>query len=523
MSMFSLSTTQADSPIAAGPRPFLEGAGVAPVVRGRRLPGSLVACLFAVAACSVVHGEEQQLLLIDPPCDATPRMTDPGADGIFDFYTHRLPELLSVRVVGWTPNDPQNDLFSGVFDVSGGFVRFDIRLLGLMNPPGNNDPLDFSPFAYGDNPVFGFIEFDMDQDNQTGGELDAPQFRYNGNIVRFGGVPHGSQFEYRIALDETAFDGNFDTQPLVDQSGEDFHIALLGDIFWASNITVVVGDADLTFEEGETWQIQAPWFHRAHGYEPFSVAKGGAVPGEYAPSSLLQFQHDLNDGNTTISLVFPLTNEAAGLMAGQPPQPMNQDPTDQASVLEALSDLVLSAQFLDAFPSGLPEEQIILRWQNKNPLSFLDSRDWQATALLGTSYEVSEAPGPFFLWTDVCPNVLAGDVNGDEWNDDLDEAAVGGYVAANDAADGVVDGSVTVPAFAAGFTVFDVNSDGVVDNADAEIADHGVFVPCIPAVSQWGVFVLALLLACLGTLLFQRGAYGQEACTRRAGSHWNVQ
>jgi len=441
--------------------------------------------------------------LIDPPCDAMPTLTDPGADGIYDVNAHRPPELLTVRSMAWTPDDPQIDLFSGGFDANGGFVRIDVRLRGLMNPPGSNDPLDFSPFVYGDNPVFGFIEFDMDRDSQTGGELDAPQFRYNSNIVRFGGVPSGSPFEHRIALDETAFDGIFDTEPFVDQSGEEFHIALLGEVFSPANITVVAGNADLIFEEGETWWIQAAWFHRAHGYEPFSVAKGGGVPGQYEPTSLLQFQHDPDNDVTTITLVFPLTNAAAGSIAGQPPEPLNHDPTDQASVLEALNDLVISALFLDTFPTGLPEEEIIIRWKDKNPLDSLDPSDWDATVLLGTSYDVSEAPGPFFLWTDAYPNVLTGDINGDNLLYDDDEQVID-YVEANDAADGVVDGSVTVPSFAAGFTVFDVNYDGVVDAVDIDIAQNGTVGACIPALSQWGVVVLILLITCAGTLVFQR-------------------
>ncbi|MFQ5461517.1 MAG: IPTL-CTERM sorting domain-containing protein [Phycisphaerae bacterium] len=480
------------------------GRAIPPVRWGLRNSRSLCAGLFALATCSVALGSGQQLVLIDPPCDARPTPTDPGADGLFNADLHRQPELLSIRTMAWSPDDPQDNPFIGSFDANGGFVRIDVRLLGLMNPPGSNDPLDFSPFAYGDNPVFGFLEFDMDRDNQTGGELDAPQFRYNSNIVRFGGVPSGSPFENRIALDETAFDGVFDTLPLVDQSGEEFHMALLGEVFSPSNITIIDGNADLIFEAGETWWIQAPWFHRAHGYEPFSVAKGGGVPGRYEPTSLLQFQHDLETDITSITLVFPLTNEAAGSLTGEPPEPLNHDPTDQASLLEAINDLVISALFLDMFPSGMPEEQIIIRWKNKDPLDSLDPSDWDVTALLGTSYDVPESPGPFFLWSDTYPNVMMGDMNGDELIGDLDENLVEAYVLANDAADGVVDGSVTVNGFASGFSVFDINYDGVVDGVDIDLAEYGTISACIPALSEWGMILLMLLLACAGTLIFRQ-------------------
>ncbi|UCE61800.1 MAG: hypothetical protein JSU63_08645, partial [Phycisphaerales bacterium] len=147
-------------------------------------------------------------------------------------------------------------------------------------------------FRYGDHPVYGFVEIDMDADVWTGGELFAPEYRYLGNVVRFGGNVLHPEFLDRVALDGSAFDDDFLTPPFVERHGEEFHLALIGGQFGAGDIVEVAGDDDGIFEEGETWNIRGPFFHRAHGYELFSFVEGGRYPGEYAPDADLQFRHD---------------------------------------------------------------------------------------------------------------------------------------------------------------------------------------------------------------------------------------
>ena len=426
----------------------------------------VVALLLGVGA-SMASAAELWITYTDAAGDVVARRTDPGADGPFDPESHRLVELLELTLSKWKPDDTQEDLFTGYCHASGKFLRLDIVVDGLINPPGPTRPWEFDPFTYGDNPIYGFVEVDVDADVETGGELDAPEYRYVGNIVRFGNKPFEPvALEDRIALDASAFDGDFLTPPYVDQSGEEFHLALLGSVFTPLDIVEVVGDADLLFEGGETWWIEAPWFHRAHGYEPFSLALGGAQPGEYSPACTLQFEHDPLLDVTTISLVFPLKNVGAGEMWGEPPEPPNGDPSDQFSVFEALKDLVDSAIFLDWYPTGLPEEDIITEWQNKEPEDYLLPSAWGISALLGTSYTVADQGGEYFVWTDAYPDGIRGDVNGDAEADEQDRQLIEQFIADEDANDGTVDGRAELAGFAFGFSVFDVNHGGVVDELD---------------------------------------------------------
>lgn len=402
----------------------------------------------------------------DAAADAVPRPTDPGANNPFDPEAHRLIDLQEIIMGNWAPEDPVVDLFKGEFTAAGEFLRLDVLVHGLVNPPGSPDPFSFDPFEYGEHPIYGFIEIDVDDNVWTGGEPYAPEYRYLGNVVRFGGNVLRPEFSDRVAPDGAAFDDDFLTPPFVERHGEEFHLALLGWQFGYGNIQEISGNGDGVFNAGETWNIRGRFFHRAHGFEEFSFVEGGRHPGEYAPESDLQFRHDVNDNITYVSLVFPLTNIGAGLMRGEPPEPSNQDPTDHASVLEALEDLQLSAFFLEIFPTGLPEEDIIIDWAERNPLDHLDSTAWSVTALLGTSYTQPDPAGVFYVWTDVYPNVVPGDVDGSGLWDGQDTQIVAQYIAQNDRFDGVVDGRVTILDFASDFSVYDVNHDGVVDHTD---------------------------------------------------------
>ncbi len=446
-----------------------------------------------VLAGTVSNAAQGQQVIVDLPCDALIRPTDPGADAPFDPNLHRLIELLETTLGKWKPVDAAVDPFAGSFLSQGRFLRLDLVLDGLVNPPGDARPGSFAPFAYGDHPVYGFVEIDMDLDRGTGGEVDAPEFRYLGNIARFGGLPDDSVFDGRLALDASAFDGNVATFPLVDRHGEEFHLSLLGDLFGSGDIIEIVGNGDLIFDADETWVIRAAWFHRAHAFEPFSFASGGGGPGEYAPMCDLRFAHDSLADQTHISLVFPLDNTGAAEMLGEMPEPNNSDPSDQASVREALADLRLSADFFFQFPSGDPQEVIIIDWYDKNPVDFLDPSDWRVTVLLGSSFTSPDPAGEFFVWTDAYPNAIRGDVNGENSvsSDDMQEAVQ--FISENDAADGMVDGAVDILAFATDFSVFDVNYDGRVDDddlfllvepgdsdgdGDADLADFAAFLAC---------------------------------------------
>lgn len=403
------------------------------------------------------------ILLGDPAYDVVARPTDLGAELWFDPQAHRLIELIAIELGRWTADDAQIDLFAGEFTAGGPFFRMDIIMDGLVNPPGPNELSNFDPFRFGAHPVYGFVEIDMDDDAESGGEIDAPEFRYLGNVARFGGLPGGDEFNDRPAENGGDFDGHFMTKPYVERHGEEFHLALLGGQFNAWDIVETAGDADLIFEADETWVISGDWFHRAHGFEPFSIASGGAVPGEYAPVSTVRFSHDSASDRTLLSLVFPLTNGGAAAQHGTSTEPMNHNPSDQASVNEGLRDLAISAEVIEMFPTGIPEETLILPWGDKSAGQFLDPTQWRVTALLGTCY--SEAGG-FFVWTDVYPNPIRGDVNRENGANGDDRQEIDYAISNHDGDDGIVDGRVVLADFADDFSIWDVNHNGVIDAID---------------------------------------------------------
>jgi len=424
---------------------------------------AVVVCLLLAGGAFAVP---PTIRMDDALGDVLVRRMDPGANLAFDTGLHRLIDLQSIALSVWAPDDPVGDLFSGTETTGGEFFRLQLKLKGLVNPPGSVDPFTFDPFRYGDSPVYGFVEIDMDNDVTTGGELESPQYRYLGNAVRFGGNVVRPEFADRVATKGSDFDGDFLTPPFVERSGEEFHFVLIGGHFGSNDIEEIEGDGDLLFESGETWNIRGPFFHRAHGYELFSFIEGGQHPGEYSPMCNLQFHHDVSEDATYVTLVFPLTNVGAGLKNNEPAQPLNQDPTDQTSVLEGLEDLQLSASFLDVLPTGLPEEQIISNWSGHDPMDYLDPTGWAVTVLLGSSYTDPDPSNVYFLWSDIYPNVVPGDVDGSGVRDAVDRQLIARNIGENDPLDGVSDGIVTIESFASDFSVFDVNHDGVVSAVD---------------------------------------------------------
>ncbi len=420
---------------------------------------------------------------VDPGYDAVAHPTDPGATASFDPVAHHPPDLIEIRLGSWEPDVPSVDLFIGAFvaDASDAdFFRLDLTLRGLINPPGDVRPASFQPFRYGPNPLYGFVEIDMDENVNTGGELIAPQYRYLGNVVRFGGRISDGPLVGREAIDTSAFDDDITTDPKVDRSGEEFHLAFLGGEFSTSQIERIAGDADAVFETGETWQITAPFFHRAHGFEDFSFVEGGLLPGEYMPDVTVQFHHDLPNDETIVSLVFALTQKGAGKQGNLPPEPWDFDPTNQVSIEEALSDLQVSAEFFEKFPTGDPNEAEIRAWANQDPLESLEPESWRVTALLGSSYSAPVPDGVFYVWSDIYPNVFLGDVSGDEETGDDDIAEIEQYLEDHDLDDGILDGIVVIEGFASDFSLFDVNQDGRVhgldllcDQADGDGDDDG--------------------------------------------------
>ena len=415
---------------------------------------------YSTRAGEETTSEPELLIAVDRAGDAVERRTDPTLQLLFEPEAHRLVDLLQVTVGSWQPDDARKDLFSGAYAEKAAFLRLDLIVSGLMNPPGTLGPSAFNPFRYGPHPIFGFIEIDMDDDASTGGELNAPQFRYLGNVARFGGLMLDDDLHDRVALDETAFDDNFSSPPYVERSGEEFHLALFGEQFSRSDIDRSVGDQDDLFEQDEIWTLRGRFFHRAHGYEPFSFAKGGNLPGEYAPICDVRFAHESDAEATTISLVFPMTNVGAALVRNEAVEPNDQDPTNHASVDEALADLVFSADYAAMFPSGLPEEELVDGWAGMDPDDYLEPADWRLTAIFGTSYSKPSGSGVFLVWSDIYPDVVCGDVDGSGEVSLDDHVLIEDFMDEDDSIDGVIVG------FAQNFNLYDTNYDGIVNLSD---------------------------------------------------------
>src|SRR5260221_3003279 len=121
--------------------------------------------------------------------DAQIRRTDAGCLGPINPNTQRLPDIVEIRIGRFAPTAPQIDLFAGVWGPTGGFMRLDLVINGLVNPPGPlayGESAVYQPFRYGPNPIYGWIELDMDGNENNRGEVESPELRYLSNVNRFG-------------------------------------------------------------------------------------------------------------------------------------------------------------------------------------------------------------------------------------------------------------------------------------------------------------------------------------------------
>lgn len=420
----------------------------------------------------------QPIVATDAAGDAAIRRTDEGNDGPFNPLTHRLPDIVETRLGKFAPDFPWADRFTGQWTSSGQFFRFDIVFVGLINPPGpvgyDDEFPTYSPFCYGPHPVFGYVEFDLDADSNTGGELNFPGHRYLANAGRFGGMTSEARFAGRAVLLGSMLDSSFSTPPYAERSGEEFHISLFGDHVESISVLVEKPDGNPTiFEAGETWVLRGDFLHRAHGFEDFAF-KCVDRPGRYTPETKLRFAHDSVTNRTTVSIVYGLTNAACAQLSGSSmsPQPNDGCDSNDNSIEEALLDLQFSATYADPYMTWLPEFQLIAGWQYANMSSAMNPANWRTCVLVGSAYESQQPWGAKFIWTDITPNVRTGDFNGDGAVNAQDVAALLAFVTDHDGQPGYdedkngTNKSIDIIDFSPNFCAYDTNYDGFVTQAD---------------------------------------------------------
>jgi len=426
-------------------------------------------CVIAALAASASRARGGQLS--DPPGDTALRRTDSGNDGPMS-PTAVLPDITGTLVRGWTMTTPGGDPFTGS-PVSGpaSMMRIDVEFAGMLNPPG---PLSspFDPYRFGPSPLYGFIEFDIDSDADTGGQLPSPaRLRVLGNLGRFATRPIGVLAERTLesgSLPDRDLD--FFTAPYFERSGEDFALSWCG----CFTPTILGGDdGDGVFESSEVWLVKGRFFPRAAGYQGASAVFGGSASGMYDPWVTLRWSYSASSDRTTVSLVYPLTPAGAAMLTGQAQQNLDLYVDFQGShfsLQEALQDIINGAQGLYEGVTE-PAATLVGPWAKKSATDFLTPADYGVMAIVGTSYS-APGIGALYVWTDVAFGLPRGDVNGDGASNVSDANVVAEFIAITDGtpadADGVVNGVVAILDLGANFSMFDVVSDGLINIADFE-------------------------------------------------------
>lgn len=440
-------------------------------------PALLGACA-AATWCHVSLASDEPRVYTDPAGDAVLRRTDPGADGLV-HPDAGWPDYVRVAYGGWQTNTPASNPYNGSWrdarDTN--LLRIDLVFHGLVNPPG---PLNlrgegYDPYLYGMNPLYGYVEFDLDSDRDTGGEIDDVRNRPLGNLSRFGGRLDDSLGQ-RAAVSAFDFDGNLLTEPFVERSGEEMHLAFCA----CSPMTIdpLNDPTPATFDAGDTWIVSSRFLRRTHAFSRYSAAFGGSAPGEYDPVVRLRFQHNTQTDQTTVTLVYGLDNSGAAALRGEAVQPIDLNAGNQTSILEMLNDIRFAAVRTSDPGVGTPYD-LLREWRDNNHAEleeFLRADSWTMLALFGTAYAIEE-PEALFVWTDVGPGFNFGDCTGDGFVTTADvqsiQAAIGQTDGTSFDADRRANGQTRLVDFGPNFALFDLNYDGVINSLDvAMIGTH---------------------------------------------------
>ncbi len=461
------------------------------------------AILILLLAPPISRAEDSYVEFVDDGNDARARRTDPGSDGAMNI-NQTLPDLLSCRVSKWQSFSPSTNPFDGFAPTTSTphLFRIDLVFAGLLNPPG---PLESSsgetPFQYGPNPLYGFLEIDIDRDRQTGGEPTAEAANhFLANVARFGTRPSSSIGERAVTLAGQTINHTWQDSPQFELSGAEFVLKLCG--CESLSIVSTSNPNDPTFSAGDTWIVRSHFLERSTGYQAISrmnLAGGTCIaPGRYDPLVPMRFSHDLASNRTTVSLVYALDQVGAGQLAGlsvAPPVNLSVEcDGNSGSIFEALRDVRDGADL--AQQSGWPNlfvrtlaQRLASRddgWLEEH----LDPTDWRITALFGTTYSTTIAlppsEGAYYIWTDVGFDCETGDLNGDSMVNTNDRDEVSNRISLLDGTaddgDGVVNGRVAIINFGPDFDIHDLDGNGLID-AD----DVAFFETSPPCLADWNL------------------------------------
>lgn len=423
----------------------------------------------AILASHGAAGDPTTHTWTDQQNDALVRRTDYGnAAPLIQGAT--IPDLMSVTVGAWSTPTPTTDPYTGAFVAPAGahLFRLDIVIKGLVNPPGkiSTVPEYHFPTQFGNSPLYGTFEFDVDNDYDSGGEAEFfYPATYLAQAGRFGGVPQ--HLADRAILWPANFDTDVTTAPFYERSGTDFELSLCG----CDNATLIFEDGNLDgfMDAGETMIVRSRFFLRATGYIDASYCFGGSGFGMYDPQVKLRFQNTtLNNTNVTIvSMVFPLTMHGAALLAGQSDQSADFNVGNHSSVFEGLNDVI---QYVNNHGVSGHAADIAQHWAGRSASNYLNVLNWRCTAIVGTAYPWPIS-GADYVWTDAGFDLIFRDCTGDGMVNSADRQAVINFIAQYDGVfgeddDGAVNGSILLPFFAERFAAYDTNYDGRVDSDD---------------------------------------------------------
>ncbi len=416
-------------------------------------------CIIPLA----VHA--QTLTYSDDVGDAVVRRTDPGGAAPMRPDS-ALPDVRRILCSSWITSTPRTDPYTGFVasePEDAHLARIDIEFAGLVNPPGplgaGIDPWD--AFAFGPSPVYGFLDIDIDDRKDSGGELGGgAELRFLANVGRFGGLPYGSIAD-RAARSAADYDDDFFDGRQFERSGAEFAISFCG----CHDVTIIEenGDHDGQFDAGETWILRGRFLRRAGGFEGPSLISGGSAPGAYDPWTEIRWSHDAGSDITTFTLVAPLDMTGAADLFGGARQPVDTFVDNHWSIEEGLRDVIDSVRRATG-----PARTLMEDWDEFRHDQHLDPRRWEVYGIFGTTY--AEPADALYIWTDVGFEITAGDLTSDGFITPADPAEFRQYIYSADGtaedADGAKNGVVVVGDRAVNFSLYDLDGNGRCDGDD---------------------------------------------------------